>query len=95
MFANPDYTAPRLQVFEVKWLEFSVRTWAFFIILFTMLSNTKQKMPEDIMDIMGYGQRALPGGRDHYDGPGVDQVCVKQSPPPTAVQVGAFDHVRV
>ena len=40
-------------------------------------------------------KRVLPGGRDHYDGPGVDQVCVEQRPPPAAVQVGAFDHVGV
>ncbi len=37
----------------------------------------------------------LPSGRDHDDGAGVDQVCVKQGPPPAAIQVGAFDHVRV
>lgn len=30
-------------------------------------------------------QMVLPGGRNHYDGTGVDQVCVKQGPPPTAV----------
>lgn len=40
-------------------------------------------------------KRVLPGGRDHYDGAGVDQVRVEQRPPPAAVQVGAFDHVRV
>lgn len=37
----------------------------------------------------------LPSGGDNYDGPRVHQVCVKQSPPPTAVQVGGLDHVRV
>lgn len=37
----------------------------------------------------------LPSGRDHYDGPGVHQVSVKQSPPPTAVQVGGLDQVGV
>lgn len=40
-------------------------------------------------------KKSLPGVRVHYDGPGVDQVCVKQRPPPAAVQVGAFYHVRV
>lgn len=37
----------------------------------------------------------LPSGRDNDDGPGVHQVRVKQSPPPTAVQVGGLDHVGV
>lgn len=37
----------------------------------------------------------LPSGGDNYDGPRVHQVCVKQSPPPTAVQVGGLDHVGV
>lgn len=40
-------------------------------------------------------KRVVPGGRNHYDGAGVDQVCVEQRPPPAAVQVGALDHVRV
>lgn len=39
-------------------------------------------------------QMVLPGGRNHYDCTGVDQVCVKQGPPPTAVQVGSFNHIR-
>lgn len=37
----------------------------------------------------------LPSGGDNYDGPGVHQLCVKQSPPPTAVQVGGLDQVGV
>jgi len=36
----------------------------------------------------------LPGGRNHYDGPGVDQVSVKQGPSAAAIQVGTFNHVR-
>lgn len=43
MFANPDYTAPRLQVSEVKWLEFSVRTWAFFYNSFYNVKQHKTK----------------------------------------------------
>lgn len=35
----------------------------------------------------------LPGGWNHYNGSGVDQVGVEQNPPLAAVQVGAFDHV--
>lgn len=37
----------------------------------------------------------LPSGGDNYDGAGVDQLCVKQRPPATAVQVGGLNHVGV
>lgn len=36
-----------------------------------------------------------PGGGDHNDGPRVDQLRVEERAPAAAVQVGAFDHVRV
>lgn len=39
--------------------------------------------------------KALPGGGDHDDGPRVDQIRVEESAPAAAVQVGAFDHIRV
>lgn len=65
------------------------------LVLHCFLRCKQHKTKKIAHDRGGLGQRALPGGRDHYDGPGVDQVRVKQSPPPAAVQVGAFDHVRV
>ncbi len=54
-----------------------------------MPEDTKTKLVDEKK------KRDLPGGRDHDDGAGVDQICVKQRPPPAAVKVGAFDHVGV
>lgn len=37
----------------------------------------------------------LPSRGDNNDGPGVHQLCAKQSPPPTAVQVAGLNQVGV